>query len=81
MIPDSWGHGGYPRSDEDDAGDSCFLGGGHDDHQSTEWPWTGVPAQQAEASTSLSVAKPNNIENDDQSEVNSFFYPARNNAL
>lgn len=60
---DSWSHGGYPHGSGDDAGDGGFLGGGHGDHQFTE-RWTGVSAQQAEASTRLVPTKPSIIEND-----------------
>ena len=66
--PDSWSHGGYLRSIDSDTGDGGFSGGGHDDHETIEQR-TGVPAQQAKASTSLAPAKPIIIENDCQSEV------------
>lgn len=74
---DSWSYGAYPGGNVWDSG---FPGGGHNDHQFTEL-WTDAPAQEAEAPASLALAKPQIIENDDQSEASRFFYPARNSAL
>jgi hypothetical protein len=57
-----------------------FPGGGTNNHQSTQ-QWTEASVQQAEASTSLAAAKPINTENNNQSEVSNFFYPARDRTL
>ena len=46
-------------------------GGGISYHQPTE-QWTDASVQRADASTSLAVAKPNNTENNNQSEVSNF---------
>ena len=62
---DAWSYGGYSSSGNEDVVGGSFPGGGHNNHQSAEW-WTDVST---EASTSLAPAKPNNIENNVQSEV------------
>jgi len=51
-----------------------FPGGGHNNHQSTS-QWTGGPAQEAEPSMSLVIAKPDSIKNDTPSEASGFFTP------
>ena len=68
---DIWGYGRYSSSGNEDVVGGSFPGGGHNDHQSTEW-WADVSAQRAEASTSLAPAKPNTVENNNQSEVSKF---------
>lgn len=65
---DTWGPGGvYGDGDDDD--DDNEIGG--DD----------FTARDAEKSTSLAAAKPDNTENGTQSGVSLFFYPARDRAL
>lgn len=76
----SWGHGDYLSGGGGDVGDGCFPGSGDNNHQSTEWRMD-LPAQQAETSASLALAKPQNKERKDQSEVSIIFYHARNSAL
>ena len=68
---DTWSYGGYSGSGNEGVVGGNFLGGGHDGHQSTI-RWTDVSA---EASTSLAPAKPNNVENNDQSAVSKLFTP------
>jgi hypothetical protein len=76
----TWSHGihhdgGGGNSDENDN----FPSGGISYHQSTQQRMD--PSVRAEASTSLALAKPVYAENNIQSEVSEFFYPAENHAL
>jgi hypothetical protein len=71
-----YGHGcGFVDSGGgDDEGQQNFPGGGTNDHQST-LEWTDNSAQAAEASRSLAPAKPNHIENHNQSAVSGTLLP------
>ena len=70
------GYLGRDRNEEDDH----FLSSGANSCQPTYRSIDGS-AQVAETSTSLVLAKPNYIDNNNQSEVSSIFYPAGNHAL
>jgi hypothetical protein len=76
---DTLSHGGH-YGGGDDREDDNFPGGGISNHQSAQQR-TDTLVQEAESSTSLAAAKPDNIENNVQSEVSIFFYLARNRAL
>jgi hypothetical protein len=59
--------------------ESTFPGDGNDRHQSAQR--TDNSDQEAELSSSLATAKPKDIENETQSGVSEFFYPAEDRAL
>jgi hypothetical protein len=69
----------HPRLSPPNSGYDNFPGGGINYHQSTQ-QWTDASVH-AEESASLAPAKPKNIENNNQSEVSEFFYPAEDHAL
>ena len=68
----------------DDGG--CFSGGfenfpGWGNSPQPALEGTNDSTQEAEASTSLAPAKPQNIENNNRQEVSCIFYPTRNRTL
>ena len=76
---EAWGHGEDDGVNYDGELENYPADGSHN-HQSIQ-RWTSGLDQEAESSTGLAAAKPENREDESQSEVSMFFYPAEDHAL